>query len=159
MNETVLTVVGNVASEPQLRVTTTRRPGGQLPARRRPSGASTRRCRPGATATPTFYSVSCWRSAAENVVDSLEKGQPVVVHGRFRHRSFEQDGVQRCALEIDAFTVGHDLTRGVGTFTKATGPRREEFVEPDAAVGSAAAGRRAAWSWPRSERRASSSAA
>ena len=66
-----------------------------------------------------------------------------MVHGRFRHRSWEKDGVQRCALEIEAFAVGHDLTRGVGAFTKATGPRREEFVdEQPAAASGAGRGRR-----------------
>ena len=139
MNETLLTIVGHVASEPQLRVTTSGARVGsfRLATTERRYDKALSAWRDGETA---FYTVSCWRSAAENVVDSLVKGQPVVVHGRFRHRSFEQDGVQRCALEIDAFTVGHDLTRGVATFIKATGPRREEFVDEQSAPASTLAG-------------------
>jgi single-strand DNA-binding protein len=137
MNETVLTLVGHVASEPHLRVTTTgARVGGfRLAVTERRFDKALSAWRDGDT---IFWSVSCWRSAAENVVDSLEKGQPVVVHGRLRQRSFEKDGVHRTSLEIDAVTVGHDLTRGVATFTKATGPRREEFVDEEPATASEA---------------------
>jgi single-strand DNA-binding protein len=135
MNETVLTVVGHVASEPQLRVTTTGARVGsfRLAVTERRFDKALSAWRDGDT---IFWSVSCWRSAAENVVDSLEKGQPVVVHGRLKQRSFEKDGVHRTSLEIDAVTVGHDLTRGVATFVKATGPRREEFVDEEPAPSS-----------------------
>ena len=135
MNETVLTVVGHVASEPQLRVTTTGARVGsfRLAVTERRFDKALSAWRDGDT---IFWSVSCWRSTAENVVDSLQKGQPVVVHGRLKQRSFEKDGVHRTQLEIDAVTVGHDLTRGVATFVKATGPRREEFVDEEPAPSS-----------------------
>ncbi len=96
MNETVLTVVGNVASDPQLRVTT--------------SGARVGSFRLASTERRYDKALSAWRDGdtdllhasraggrhAENVVDSLEKGQPVVVHGRFRHRSLREG--RRAAL-------------------------------------------------------------
>ena len=62
--------------------------------------------------------MTCWRRAAENVADSLAKGQPVVVHGRLRENRYEVDGQPRTSLEIDASTVGHDLSRGVARFRK-----------------------------------------
>lgn len=130
MNETVLTVVGHVASDPQLRVTTSGARVGsfRLASTERRYDKALSAWRDGDT---IFWTVSCWRSAAENVVDSLEKGQPVVVHGRLKERGYEKDGVHRTSLEIDAVTVGHDLTRGVGKFTKATDHRREELLEPE----------------------------
>ena len=51
----------------------------------------------------------------------------MIVHGRLKERTYDdKDGIRRSSLEIDAVTVGHDLTRGVAAFTKATGPRRDE---------------------------------
>jgi single-strand DNA-binding protein len=129
MNETVLTVVGHVASEPTLRVTSS---GMKVASFRLAS--TERRYDKGLSAwrdgDTTFWSVSCWRAAAENVVDSLEKGQPVIVYGRFRLGGYEKDGQHRTSLEIDATTIGHDLTRGVAVFTKAAGVQREEQVGP-----------------------------
>ena len=126
MNETIVTVIGRVANDPQLRATS----GGIKVASFRV--ASTERIfdrglgswRDGAT---TFWQVAAWRAAAENVVDSLVKGQPVVVSGKVRESSFEgKDGVRRTSLEIDASVVGHDLTRGVAIFTKASPAARPE---------------------------------
>jgi single-strand DNA-binding protein len=121
MNETMVTVVGNVVSDPTLRVTS----GGAKVASFRL--ASTERrfdrgvggWRDGDT---IFWQVSCWRRAAENVADSLVKGQPVVVHGRLRERGYEVEGQRRTSLEIEASTVGHDLSRGVARFRKAAPP-------------------------------------
>ena len=117
MKETLVTVVGNVVTDPTLRVTS----GGAKVTRFRL--ASTERrfdkaaggWRDGDT---IFWWVSCWRQAAENVADSLVKGQPVVVHGRLRENRYEVEGQPRTSLEIDASTVGHDLSRGVTRFRK-----------------------------------------
>lgn len=117
MNETMVTVVGNVASDPTMRVTS----GGarvttfRLASTERRYDRGVDGWRDGDT---TFWSVSCWRRAAENVADSVVKGQPVVVHGRLRERGYEVEGQRRTSLEIDATTVGHDLSRGVAVFRK-----------------------------------------
>ena len=129
MNETMVTVVGHVANDPHLRATSS---GAKVAGFRLAS--TERRFDKGLNAwrdySTTFWSVSCWRGAAENVVDSLEKGQPVVVHGKMRDKSWEdKDGQARTSLEIDAVIVGHDLTRGVARFVKASGTGREETVE------------------------------
>jgi single-strand DNA-binding protein len=129
MNETVVTVLGNVASDPSLRVTSTGAhvAGFRLASTERWFDKGVKGWRDGVT---TFYRVNCWRAAAENVAGSLEKGQPVVVHGRLKIRSYDdKDGVPRTSIEIDAHTVGHDLTRGIATFTKATGSRRDEDLD------------------------------
>jgi single-strand DNA-binding protein len=135
--ETVVTVVGHVASEPSLRVTSTGAhvAGFRLAStvRRYDKGMSAWR-----DADTMFYGVSCWRATAENVAASLQKGQPVIVHGRLKERGYDdKDGIRRTSLEIDAVTVGHDLTRGVATFTKATGPRRDELLDPADLAGDA----------------------
>lgn len=71
-----------------------------------------------------WYGVSAWRRLASNGQPSLRQGDPVIVHGRLDHRTYvNKSGVEVVALEIDAVTIGHDLTRGTATFLKAaSGP-------------------------------------
>jgi len=67
----------------------------------------------------SFVTVLCWRTLADNVAISLRKGEPVVVRGRLRVREYEgKDGSPRIAVEVDASSVGHDLSRGVAHFSR-----------------------------------------
>ena len=62
----------------------------------------------------SFANVECWRNLASNVKASLSKGNPVVVTGRLRVREFEdREGRRRISVEIDAESIGHDLSNGV----------------------------------------------
>jgi single-strand DNA-binding protein len=121
MNETLITVVGHVATEPTLRTTAggVRVAGFRLASTERRFDKGVGGWRDLHT---TFYTVTSWRNMAENVCQSVAKGQPVVVTGRLRDSSYDaKDGQRRTVLEIEALAVGHDLARGVATFTKATG--------------------------------------
>lgn len=131
MNETVLTVMGNVASDPTLRATSSgvKVASFRLASTERRFDKGLNAWRDGDT---LFWSVSCWRGLGENVAESLAKGQPVIVHGRLRERSYEVDGQRRTTLDIDAVTVGHDLSRGVAGFRKASGVEREPAPTEDA---------------------------
>jgi single-strand DNA-binding protein len=69
--------------------------------------------------------VVCWRRLGENVSLSVQLGDPVVVHGRLYSRDWTDDqGNRRTSYELDAVSVGHDLSRGVDKFArrKAVGP-------------------------------------
>ena len=69
----------------------------------------------------TFVNVQCWRHLADNVTTCLRKGEPVLVMGRLRIRHYEDaEGKSRTAVEIEASSVGHDLTRGVAHFFRAS---------------------------------------
>ncbi len=119
MNDTYLTISGNVVDDPKLRRTTTN--GVPVVTFR---VASTSRRRDAETGEWSdrdnlFVNVTCWRTLATNVSQSLFKGQPVVVHGRFYSRQYTKDEATRVTYEIDAISIGHDLSRGVSTFTKA----------------------------------------
>ena len=71
----------------------------------------------------SFVNVQCWRTLAENVQMSVHKGEPVLVTGRLQIRRFEdQEGAARTAVEIEAISVGHDLTRGVAQFSRTRWP-------------------------------------
>jgi single-strand DNA-binding protein len=127
VNETIVTVVGNVAQEPRMRVTSAgaRVSSFRLASTERRFNRQLGGWRDGDT---TFYTVTCWRTMAENVFESLKTGQPVVVQGRLRTSSYEKDGQRRTSVEIEASAVGHDLARGVSTFIKAgpgASPERE----------------------------------
>src|SRR6266496_5984708 len=60
-----------------------------------------------------FATVTCWRAMAQNVAQSLKKGQPVVATGRFYSREYTKDEVSRMSYELDASAGGHDLSRGI----------------------------------------------
>jgi single-strand DNA-binding protein len=67
----------------------------------------------------SFVTIQCWRGLAENVTMSLRKGEPVLVMGRLQIRRYEDaEGNQRTAVEVEANSVGHDLTRGVAVFSR-----------------------------------------
>lgn len=118
MYETLVTVVGNVATEPETQVT-----AAGVSVTRFRLATTERRYDPergawsdGAT---SFYTVRAWRNLAGNVKESVGLGEPLVVHGRLRVRDDEIDGRRFLSAEIEASAVGHDLSRGVAKFTRA----------------------------------------
>lgn len=107
MAETSATLVGNLTDAPELRTTQ----GGAAVASFRL--AVTSRVKDGDTwrdGETSYFRVSCWRSLAENVAESLAKGQRVVVLGRLRQRSWETpEGDKRTVVEIEADEVAPSL--------------------------------------------------
>jgi len=119
MNETLVTVVGNVATEPETRVTAT----GVLTTRFRLATTSRRwDAERGAwtDGVTSFYTVRSWRNLAGNVKESVTLGEPLVVQGRLRIREEEKDSRRYLSAEIDAVALGHDLTRGLSRFTRGS---------------------------------------
>ena len=66
-----------------------------------------------------FATVTCWRWMAENVAESLHKGQPVIASGRLYSREYKIDEHLRVSYELDADAVGHDLARGRSEFSRS----------------------------------------
>lgn len=121
MNDTHVTIVGNVVDEPRLRETTQ----GIKVASFRIASTSRRFDRETerwVDNNSLFATVTCWRSMAENVAASLHKGQPVIVTGRFYSREYRTDETNRLSYELDADAVGHDLSRGETQFTRTRRP-------------------------------------
>lgn len=119
MNDAYVTLVGNVVADP----THVRLDSGVHVASVRIASMSRRfdralgRWRDACTLVLT---VSCWRALAENVATSVRQGDPVVVTGRLRIRNDPgKAGERRTSVEIEATTVGHDLSRGVAHFQRA----------------------------------------
>lgn len=75
-----------------------------------------------------WFTVSAWRNLAVHCLRSVRKGDPVIVHGRLTQRTWQNKaGEDVVSLELDAFSVGHDLTMGVGTFTRTVGNLARDF--------------------------------
>jgi single-strand DNA-binding protein len=81
--------------------------------------------------TTTWFTVQCWRQLAVHVRDSIRRGDPVVVVGRLKTEEWTKDDVRNSRMYLEASSVGHDLSRGVSSFTKA--PRRAEATASDSA--------------------------
>lgn len=117
MNDTSITIVGNVVDDPKLRTTTTGVPVASF----RIASTSRRMDRETGSWVDNerlFATVTCWRAMARNVATSLKKGQPVIATGRFYSREYVKEETSRMSYELDAVAVGHDLARGTADFTK-----------------------------------------
>ena len=71
--------------------------------------------------TDTVYmTVTCWRQLGDNVMQSLHKGDTVVVLGRLRFREYDDpnNGPRRQSYEVEAQAVGPDLSRYIATFSR-----------------------------------------
>jgi len=118
--ETVITVVGNLTGDPELRFT----PSGAAVASF--TVASTPRTLDKATnewkdGEALFLRCSIWRQAAENVAESLQKGMRVVVQGRLKQRSYEtKEGEKRTSYELDVEEVGPSLKYATAKVNRTT---------------------------------------
>ena len=120
MNETSLTIVGNLVGNPELRFT----PSGTAVANFRV--ASTPRYKDTATGewkdgSTLFLTCHAWRQLAEHVAESLEQGMRVIVTGRLRQRSYDTEGGEkRTVYELEADEVGAALSRATAKVTKVS---------------------------------------
>jgi single-strand DNA-binding protein len=76
-----------------------------------------------------FVTVTCWRGLADNVSSSVKKGDPLLVTGRMRVRQWDTADREGSTVEIEASSVGHDLSRGTSAF------RKHKEAEPERAEG------------------------
>lgn len=130
MNDTTMTIIGNVVDAPRMRLTKS----GHAVTNFRVASTSRRfdREQQRWIDNCTLYvNVTCWRAMAENVACSLHRGQPVVVTGRYYSREYELNEVIRVSYELEANAVGHDLSRGTSDFRKVTRSSATSNVEVD----------------------------
>lgn len=137
MNETMVTVVGNAATNADYRTTQSgcRMVRFRLAATVRRFDQATGSWSDSYT---NFFTVWAWRQLADNVAASVAIGEPLLVRGRLRVREYEKDGVRCTDPTIDATAVGHDLGWGTAAFRRVSRVR-PSFADPartelDAAV-------------------------
>jgi single-strand DNA-binding protein len=130
VNDTIMTIVGNVVDTPRMRLTKS----GHAVTNLRVASTSRRYDREQQrwidNAT-LFVNVTCWRAMAENVALSVHKGQPVVVSGRYYSREYEINETVRVSYELEANAIGDDLSRGTSEFRKTVRPNVTATVELD----------------------------
>lgn len=118
--ETIITVVGNLTDDPELRFT----PSGAAVANF--TIASTPRMFDRQTnewkdGDALFLRCSIWRQAAENVAESLQRGMRVVAQGRLRQRSFEtREGEKRTVVEMEVDEIGPSLRYATAKVSKVS---------------------------------------
>jgi single-strand DNA-binding protein len=117
--DTIITVVGNLTSDPELRFT----PSGAAVANftiastPRSFDRQTGEWKDGET---LFMRCSVWREAAENVAESLTRGAAVLAQGRLQSRSYEtKEGEKRTVTEMQVEEIGPSLRRATAKVTKA----------------------------------------
>lgn len=118
--ETVITVIGNLTNDPELRFT----PSGAAVANftiastPRTFDRQTNEWKDGET---LFLRASLWREAAENVAESLTKGTRVVAQGRLKARTYEtREGEKRTSYELDIDEIGPSLRYATAKVTKSS---------------------------------------
>jgi single-strand DNA-binding protein len=116
--DTVITLVGNLVDDPELRFT--------------PSGAAVAKFRIASTprfldkqtnewkdGESLFLTCNVWRQAAENVAESLQRGMRVIVQGRLKQRSYEtKEGEKRTVYEVEVDEVGPSLRNATAKVVK-----------------------------------------
>ncbi|RBY78441.1 single-stranded DNA-binding protein [Blastococcus sp. TF02-09] len=127
MNDTTVTVVGNVVDSP-------RRVSLENGAVTNFRMASTARRYDSATqqyvdSGTLWVDVECWGSLSGNVAASISKGDPVIVQGALTTHSWESESGPRSKPRIRAFAVGPNLSRGTADFKRDRSGRTAENVD------------------------------
>ena len=118
--DTVITVIGNLTADPELRFT----PSGAAVANF--TVASTprqfdRQTNEWKDGEALFLRCNIWREAAENVAESLTRGSRVIVSGRLKQRSFEtREGEKRTVVELEVDEIGPSLKYATAKVNKAS---------------------------------------
>jgi single-strand DNA-binding protein len=144
-NEAHISFTGYVAKQPEAKTVTVG--GVDVPSLRMRVGWTERRFDralgewvDGAT---SYVTVNCWRKLAKNAGVCIRKGDPVLVKGKLSVRTYAgKDGVARNTVEVEASSVGHDLTLGVSGFQRVrpqTGMSATEFAALQASAADAGA--------------------
>ncbi|WP_097994105.1 single-stranded DNA-binding protein [Streptomyces sp. f51] len=115
--ETPITVVGNVVADPELRFTPAGAPVAnfRIASTPRTFDRVTNEWKDGDT---LFLSVSVWRQQAENVAESIKRGDRVIVVGRLGQRQYEKDGERKSSYEVQAEDVGPALKNATAQVAK-----------------------------------------
>jgi single-strand DNA-binding protein len=115
-----VTMIGNLTDDPELRYTPAGVPvaGFTIAMNRRTRDPVSNEWKDGET---SFIRCNVWRQQAENVAESLSKGQRAIVVGRLRQRSWETpEGQKRSTIEVEVEHVGPSLEWATASVTKTS---------------------------------------
>jgi single-strand DNA-binding protein len=119
--ETVITVVGNLTADPELRYTQNGLAVANFTIASTPRTFD-RQANEWKDGDALFLRASVWREFAEHVAGSLTKGSRVIVQGRLRQRSYQdREGQQRTSIELEVDEIGPSLRYATAQITRAPG--------------------------------------
>jgi single-strand DNA-binding protein len=117
--ETIITVVGNLTADPELRYTQNGLPVANFTIASTPRNFD-RQANEWKDGDALFLRASCWRDLAEHVAGSLNKGSRVIATGRLTQRSYEtREGEKRTSVELQVDEVGPSLRYATAQVTRA----------------------------------------
>jgi single-strand DNA-binding protein len=116
--ETVITVVGNITADPELRFTANGAAVANFTVASTPRTFD-RQTNDWKDQETLFLRCSAWREMAENVAETLSRGTRVIAQGRLRSRTFDtKEGERRTVFELDVDEVGPSLRYASASVTK-----------------------------------------
>ena len=119
--ETVITVVGNLTADPELRYTQNGLPVANFTIASTPRTFD-RQANEWKDGDALFLRASCWRDFAEHVAGSMTKGMRVIAQGRLRQRSYQdREGNNRTAIELEVDEIGPSLRYATAQVTRTQG--------------------------------------
>lgn len=128
--ETTITVIGNLTSDPELKYLASGRAVANFSVANNPRtfDKQTGEWKDG---EPLFLRCNIWAQAAENVAESLSKGDRAIVVGRLKQRTFDtRDGQKVTVVEIDVDEIGPSLRWATATVVKVTRSNGNVPAEP-----------------------------
>lgn len=121
--ETVITVVGNLTGDPELRYTQNGLAVANFTIASTPRNFD-RASNEFKDGEALFLRASVWREFAEHVAGSLTKGSRVVATGRLKQRSYEtKEGEKRTSIELEVDEIGPSLRYATAQVTRAASSR------------------------------------
>jgi len=119
--ETIITVVGNLTADPELRYTQNGLPVANFTIASTPRNFD-RQANEWKDGEALFLRASVWREFAEHVAGSLTKGMRVIATGRLKQRSYQdREGNNRTAIELEVDEIGPSLRYATAQVTRAAG--------------------------------------
>lgn len=119
--ETIITIVGNLTADPELRYTQNGLPVANFTIASTPRSFD-RQANEFKDGEALFMRASVWREYAEHVAGSLTKGMRVIATGRLKQRSYQdREGQNRTAIELEVDEIGPSLRYATAQVTRATG--------------------------------------
>ncbi|WP_402845019.1 MULTISPECIES: single-stranded DNA-binding protein [Microbacterium] len=117
--ETIITVVGNLTADPELRYTQNGLPVANFTIASTPRTFD-RQANEWKDGEALFLRASVWREFAEHVAGSLTKGSRVIATGRLKQRSYQdREGQNRTAIELEVDEIGPSLRYATAQVTRA----------------------------------------
>lgn len=129
--ETVITIIGNLTADPELRWTQSGSPVASFTIASTPRSFD-RQSGEWKDGETLFMRCTAWREMAEKIAESLRKGTRALVRGRLVQRSFEtREGDRRTVVELQADEVGVSLRHARAQVTR-TGGQGQQGQSPAA---------------------------